>query len=223
MATLDLSPDELLTTTRAVRRRLDLERSVDRELVEECLEVALQAPTGSNRQDWRFVVVTEPDLREAIAERYRENFHAYRTRREQQAREGDGPEPGSERAATQRRVVDSATHLAEHLGEVPVHLIPCIRRRPGGSSAEQASVFGSILPAVWSFQLAARARGLGTVFTTLHLPHEEEVAGMLGIPHPDVMQACLVPVAHYTGEGFSPAPRQPVDEVVSWNGWGHGR
>lgn len=211
-----LGPDELLTTTRTVRRRLDLERPVSRELIEECLEVATQAPTGSNRQDWRFVVVTDSRLREQIAQHYRESFAAYRESDRHAGTVGTG---AADRAEVQRRVISSADHLAAHLHEVPVHLIPCIERRAGDSRAAQAGLFGSILPATWSFMLAARARGLGTAFTTLHLRYEEEVASLLGIPYPDVTQAALIPVAHYTGEGFSPAPRRPVGEVTVWDGW----
>jgi len=220
---LDLSPDELLTTTRAVRKRLDLERPVEMGVLRECLELALQAPTGSYAQGWHFVLVTDPRLKEGLAELYRRAFTVYR----------DAPFSGHALAAqregaekrTTERVVDSAEYLAEHLHRVPAILIPCVEGRvtdlngPMGQLA-QASIYGSILPAVWSFMLAARSRGLGTAWTTLHLLHEEEAAGLLGIPHADVMQTALVPVAYTRGTDFRKAPRsRSLDQVLHVDGW----
>lgn len=214
---LPLDPDELLTTTRAVRRRLDLSRPVEREVISECLQIAVQAPTGSNRQDWAFVVVTDPDLRSGLADLYRRSFAQYR---------GSGSDAGAiagtdtERAAVQRRVVSSAEHLAAHLHEVPVLMLPCIRRRArDGGTLAQAGLWGSILPATWSFMLAARARGLGTSLTTLHLRYEREAAELLGIPYGEVTQAGLVPVAYTVGTDFRPAPRVPLEQVVHWDRW----
>lgn len=211
-----LTPDELLTTTRAVRRRLDLDRPVPLALVRECLEIALQAPSGSNRQGWHWVVVADPAQRQAIAAVYRRSWDAYA---------GSGRSAGDlfaddpERAAVQRRVGASAQHLAHHLAEVPVHVIPCIEvGRHGLGAGNQAGLWGSILPAVWSYMLAARARGLGTAWTTLHLRHEAEVAEILGVPD-GVAQAALVPTAYYTGESFSPAARQPLDTVLHLDHW----
>lgn len=217
--TLDLTPDELLTTTRAVRRRLDLDRPVDLGLVRECLTIAQQAPTGSNAQDWHFVVVTDPGQRAGLAELYRRSYAKYRERRNAEAASANLSE---DRAATQQRVVTSADHLAEVLDQVPVHLVPCIRRRlpPDAPQAALASLYGSILPGVWSFMLAARARELGTAWTTLHLPFEEQAAELLDIPYGEVTQVALIPVAHYTGDTFSPAPRESIDDIVSWDRWG---
>ncbi|HEX2026923.1 MAG TPA: nitroreductase family protein [Nitriliruptorales bacterium] len=215
MPPLPLSVDELLTTTRAVRRRLDLSRPVDPELIRECLQLAIQAPTAANRQDWHFVVVTDPEQRAGLAELYHDSWRQYRAGRSAGALSDDE----GERAAVMRRVARSAQHLAEHLHEVPVHLIPCIARRPTDSVRSQSSLWGSIVPAAWSFMLAARSRGLGTTWTTLHLRYEREAAQLLDIPHDEVTQAALIPVAHYTGEDFSPAPRQPLDEVVHWDRW----
>lgn len=217
--TLPSTPDELLTTTRAVRKRLDLERPVPREVIEECLEVALQAPTASNRQDWRFLFVTDDDLRHEIGGLYRRSFEEYRSGGSHAGSIG-GDDP--ERRATQQRVVSSAEHLAAHMHEVPVLFLPCIRRRTDGGTMAQASLYGSIIPATWSFMLAARARGLGTAWTTLHLRYEEEVADLLDIPFEEVTQVALVPVAYTVGTDFEPAPRDPLDEVVGWNGWGAG-
>lgn len=214
---LPTTPDELLTTTRAVRRRLDLDRSVPDDVIRECLDVALQAPSASNRQDWRFVVVTDPDLRGGIAEWYRRSFADYRSGSSHAGVVG-GDDP--ERRSTQQRVVSSADHLAEHLHEVPVLLLPCIARRADGAGTmAQASLYGSVVPATWSFMLAARARGLGTAWTTLHLRYEREVAELVGIPYDEVTQVALVPVAYTRGTDFAPAPRQPLDEVVGWNTW----
>jgi nitroreductase len=209
MPTLPLSPDELLSTTRAVRRRLDLTRPVERELLLECLALAQQAPTGSNRQDWHFVVVTDPAKRAALAELYRRGGEIYRA-----SGRSSASRPGMERIAA------SSLHLAEHIQEVPVHVIPCIGGRAEGQSVfEQAALWGSILPAAWSFMLAARARGLGTCWTTFHLQFEAEAAGILGIPVANVTQAALIPVAHTIGTDFKPARRAPVETLVHWDAW----
>lgn len=213
----ELTPDELLATTRAVRRRLDLDRPVPPDLVRQCLELAVQAPTGSNQQDWHFVVVTDADQRAALADLYRQAYAGYRASR---AYAGNVEGRSPERASTQQRVAGSADHLAEHLHEVPVHLVPCIRRRVERPTAAVASLYGSILPAVWSFMLAARTRGLGTAWTTLHLVHEREAAEVLGIPYEEVTQVALVPVAFHTGARFRPAPREALETVVSWDRWG---
>lgn len=216
MDTLPLSPDELLTTTRAVRRRLDLQRPVPVELVRECLEVALQAPSGSNRQGWHWVVVTDAGQRRAVAAVYRRSWDTYAASG-RSAGELFADDP--ERGPVQRRVGASARHLADHLAEVPVHLIPCIEAGPRRLGAgNQAGLWGSILPAVWSYMLAARARGLGTAWTTLHLAHEAEVAEILGLPD-GIAQAALIPTAYYSGESFSPAARQPLDAVLHTDRW----
>jgi nitroreductase len=212
-----LSPDELLSTTRSVRRRLDLSRPVERELIEECLALAQQAPTGGNHQRWGFVVVTDPERRAALGRIY---AAAWQTYRRQLAAAGRAPSWGPERAALQRRIGRSASYLAEHMGEVPVLVVACIRPRPEGEiPMMQATHYGSILPAVWSFMLAARARGLGTALTTIHLFHEREAADALGIPYEDVAQVALVPVAHTVGERFGPGRREPLEEVVHWERW----
>ncbi|MGH9074100.1 MAG: nitroreductase family protein [Acidimicrobiales bacterium] len=214
--TLDLSPDELLTTTRAVRKRLDLTREVPRPLVEECVAVALQAPTGSNRQGWHFVLVDDPPTRAGLAELYGAGFDAYATQPGPEYPEGD---PRRARGASVR---SSATYLRQHLHEVPVLLVPCAEGRMPAERvpvARQASYWGSLLPAVWSFMLAARARGLGTAWTTLHLPREREAAELLGIPYDRVTQGGLVPVAYTLGGGFEPAERLPAASVTHWNRW----
>ncbi|HVB07050.1 MAG TPA: nitroreductase family protein [Acidimicrobiales bacterium] len=200
-----LGPDELLSTTRAVRRRLDLARPVPEELVEECLALALQAPSGSNRQGWHFVVVTDGALRAGLAALYARAFSRY------EERIAAGPAPDAATA----RVHDSARYLAEHLGEVPVHLVACAEGRPEGrSTSSLAAYFGSILPAVWSFCLAARSRGLGTAFTTMHLSYEREAAELLGIPYDEVAQVALVPVGYLLGAALRAAPRRDLGSVV---------
>lgn len=207
--------DELLTTTRAVRKRLDLDRPVPPEVIDECLTLAIQAPTGSNAQRWRFVVVTDPGKRAALAHIYRLVWERYE--REQVAALES---ISGERAAQQRRVLDSARYLAENLHRVPVHVIPCALGRvdPPGHNAEWAGFLGSIFPAVWSFQLALRSRGLGSVLTTLHLYGEAEAAHILGIPD-TVTQVALIPVAYAKGDGFKPAARRPASEITYWNSW----
>ena len=211
-----LGPDELLTTTRAVRRRLDLTRPVPRELVEECLRVAMQAPTGSNLQGWQWVVVDDPEKRRALADLYGPSFDAYA--RAGGARLHDADDPRAQRAG---QVGTSAVYLRKHLHEVPVHLIPCIEGRPptDGGTLAQAGLWGSILPAVWSFMLAARARGLGTTWTTLHLRFEHEAADLLGIDDTRYTQTGLIPVAYTIGTGFRPAARLGWQELVHWNTW----
>ena len=181
MPALPLGPDELLTTTRAVRKRLDFDRPVERAVIEECLAIALQAPTGGNRQRWHWVVVTDAAKRRALAELYRKAWAVYLTL-PTAAPNLHFDDPTRERV--QRRVGDSAQYLADNLERVPVLLIPCFPGRiDGKSSPVQAGTWGSILPAVWSFMLAARARGLGTAWTTLHLQHEQDAARVLGIPY----------------------------------------
>ncbi len=215
--TLNLTPDELLTTTRTVRKRLDFTRPVERAVIEECLAIAQQAPTGSNRQRWHFVIVTDPAKRAALAELYRRAWDSYLTMPTAAPNlRFDDPA----RDAVQQRVASSAQYLADHLQEVPVHVIPCITGRTDGQPAHgQAGAWGSILPATWSFVLAARARSLGTAWTTLHLMFEEEAAKLLGIPYAEIMQAALIPVAYTKGTDFKPAPREPLDRVVHWDAW----
>ncbi|WP_372444757.1 nitroreductase family protein [Crossiella equi] len=209
-----MTPDELLTTTRSVRKRLDLTRPVPRELVEECLDIALQAPSGSNRQGWHWLVVTDADKRAAIGEYYRRAVAGYL---ESSGAAGKLFAQDPDRAPVQAKVGDSVAYLGEHMGEVPVLVIPCLRA-PDLGTGSQAGLWGSILPAAWSYMLAARARGLGTAWTTLHLVHEQEVAELLGLPA-DIRQAALIPTAFYTGLNFRKAPRQPLAEVLHYDGW----
>ncbi len=206
----DLSvTDELLATTRAVRKRLDLTRPVPREIINECLELAVQAPTGSNSQTWRWVVVDDADKRKALADLYRKGAEGYLTAAGEQTTD-----------AQTQRVFTSAVYLMEHLHEVPVHLIPCVQGKPEDPVplAMASGLYGSIYPAVWSFQLAARARGLGTALTTLHLLHAKEAGEILGLPD-DVLQVALLPVAYSIGTDFKRAQRPPVADITHWNTW----
>jgi nitroreductase len=214
MTVLPLAPDELLTTTRSVRKRLDLTRPVPFDLVRECLEIALQAPSGSNRQNWHWVVVTDAGKRAALGELYRRAVAGYLDSGSS-ARHLFADQP--DRAAVQERIVSSVEHLGEHMGDVPVLLVPCIAARTL-PAANQAGLWGSILPAVWSYMLAARARGLGTAWTTLHLTYEQEAAAILGLPE-HIRQAALIPTAYYTGETFRPAARVALDEVLHVDAW----
>jgi len=214
MALLDLNPDELLTTTRSVRKRLDFTRPVSMELVKECLTVALQAPTGSNRQTWHWLVITDEARRAAIGEYYRKAVQVYLT------------SPGScgtlyqedpERHAVQKRVADSVGYLGDHMAEVPVLVIPCLDAT-AAPEYNEAGMWGSILQATWSYMLAARARGLGTAWTTLHLMYEKEIAELLELPA-GLVQAALIPTAHTIGTDFKPGPRQPLDSILHLNNW----
>jgi nitroreductase len=203
------SIDELLTTTRSVRKRLDLTRPVGREVILECLQLAMQAPTASNAQDWRWLVITDADKRAAIAEIYCSIGAKYL--------------PDGAAAATDpqtRRVYSSALDLTATLAKVPVHVIPCLQRRFDGNDLVVASsAWASIIPAGWSFLLALRSRGLGSVWTTMHLAKEQEVAELLGIPA-TVTQAALFPVAYTVGTDFRPASRPPAETVTFWDSWG---
>jgi nitroreductase len=205
--------DRLLTTTRAVRRRLDLTRPVERQLLLDSIAIAQQAPTGGNSQGWSFVVVTQPGVRAELARIYREASGDYFERARRKAAERGDAQTG--------RVYEGAAHLAAVLDRVPVHVIPCLHGRipaEGTTNARAAGFYASIYPAVWNLMLALRARGLGSALTTMHLAREAEVAELLGIPD-DVSQVALIPVAHYTGDTFSPAARPPAATITHWNGW----
>lgn len=206
---LNLSADEVLSTTRAVRRRLDLTRPVEREVLEECLRLAQQAPSGSNAQGWHFVVVTDAGTRAELAGLWRRGAERYFRAA------GPGPfDPG------RQRIIETVEHLRDHLHEVPVHVIPCIEGRSDGApGAAQAGKWASIIPAAWSFMLAARERGLGTVWTSFHLSWEAEAAELLGIPYDRMMQAALIPVAYTIGQDFKPARREPLETMVHWDRW----
>lgn len=217
MALLDLTPDELLTTTRAVRKRLDFDRPVEPEVIKECLNVAIQAPTGSNAQSWHFVVVTDKAKREAISEIYRKAFDLYRT---MPIAAGNMFQDDPSRAGQQNRVMDSAEFLAANMHRIPVLVIPCIQAKYNPKGPLPAGThFASLYPAAWSFMLAARARGLGTSLTTLHLMYEEEVATLLGIPYDTISQGMLIPTGYTKGTDFKPSKRIPLDQVVHFDGW----
>ncbi len=218
---LELTPDELLSTTRTVRRRLDLDRPVERHLIEECLSLAQQAPSGGNRQSWAFVVVTDPAKRAALGDVYRQGWERYATHGIGGRGAGGHVRPADEEGRLrQRRIGRSAAHLAKVIDRVPVHVIPCIRGRTDGEpNVVQASIFGSVLPAAWSFMLAARSRGLGSAWTTIHLFHEREAAEILDIPYDEVMQVALIPVAHTIGTDFAPGARAPLGEFAHWDSW----
>jgi nitroreductase len=202
---LPLSPDELLTTTRAVRKRLDLERPVPMEVIREALSVALQAPSGSNSQTWQWIVITDPEIKAQIAAVYARVYADYSAM------------VGEPRDAAQARMSASATYLSEVMGQVPVLVIGAIRA--GAELPEnQAGLWGSLLPAAWSFALALRARGLGSTWTSMHLRYEQEVATILGLPA-DVRQGVLFPVAYTKGTDFKPGPRVDLDAVLHVNGW----
>jgi nitroreductase len=216
MPTLNLSLDEVLTTTRAVRKRLDLTRPVEPEVIRECLELAIQAPTPGSRQNWSFIVVTDAAQRAALAALYRRSAGAM----DQYAQQLIASAASEQEAAKRTRMADSSRYLTQHLHEVPVHVIPCLEGRTENVPViEQASQWGAILPATWSFMLAARSRGLGTVLTGIHLAYEREAAELLGIPYEQVMQTALLPVAYTLGATFKPAPRKPLDTVLRWNKW----
>jgi nitroreductase len=205
--------DHLLSTTRSVRKRLDLERPVPPDVILECVRLAVQAPTGSNSQGWRWLVVTDPDKRAALARLYSDGGKGYL--------ESAAANTMDEQT---RKVYESALFLTDTLDRVPVHVIPCLQGRvdtvpnPGA-----ASFYGSIIPAAWSFMLALRSRGLGSAWTTLHLFKEKEAAEILGIPFDEYTQVALLPVAYTIGTDFQPAKRRPVEKITYWDTWGETR
>ena len=216
----ELPSIELLTTTRAVRKRLDLTRPVERQVIEFCISVALQAPNGANRSALHFLVVEDKETRSKLAEIYRRGAADWFATPEQRESLAEINSGDPEKDAAMRRSVDSSFFLYEHYQEVPVIVVPCIEGRTDGAPiSAQAGRWGSIIPAVWSFMLAARTKGLGTAFTTLHLKFEEEAAQVLGIPFKDVMQACMLPVAYYKGSKFKLAERASLSNVVHWDKW----
>ena len=206
--------DRLLTTTRAVRKRLDLTRPVPRQLILDCVRISTQGPAGGNHQKWRWVIVDDPDKKEVIADAYRRTYAPYI---EQQQR-------AVERAGNQgekNAIIDSSMHLADVMQDVPVLAIPCALGSPddaGSLGGAAQGWWGSVIPSIWSYCLAARSRGLGTAWTTLHLGDEAAVAEALGIPATVTQLAC-VPTAFHTGDDFRPATRKPAEQVTYWNTW----
>jgi nitroreductase len=214
---IDMSIDTLLTTTRAVRKRLDLTRPVPVELIRECIDIALQAPTSSNAQNWSFIVVTDADQRRAIGDLYRRKWEWVVA----------SPLPVAERfkddpirSHEQQKVSDSADYLAEHMGQVPAHVVPCVQVDGDGKLTAENAVqyWSSIMPAAWSYMLAARSRGLGTTWTGLTVMAEDEMRAVLDLPA-NVYHATTIPTAYYTGTTFHPAARIPIEEVLHYDRW----
>ena len=211
-----LTVDEVLTTTRSVRQRLDFTRAVERQVIEECLTAAQQAPSGGNLQTWGFVVVTDPHKRTALAALYRTGYETFLSTPVAAAMGYGNPNA----SAAQQRMLSSIAYLVDHLAQAPVLVIPCISPRLEGLPlALQHAIAGSIMPAAWSFMLAARARGLGTCWTIFHLYYEEEAAQLLGIPHAEVTQVALIPVAYTHGTAFKTGPRKPLETMIHWDTW----
>ena len=207
------SVDYILETTRSVRKRLDLTRPVERDAVMRSLEIAIQAPTGSNRQGWKWLILTDADKKAQIGEYYKRSWYDY-------AGVATRAEPGSEPSAQMQRVISSARYLADHMHEAPMMIFPCVHgRAPDASPAANAGLYGSIIPAAWSLMLALRSRGIGAAWTTLHLSYEKECNEILGIPA-DVTTAALLPIAYFSGETFQKADRVPASDLTYWESWG---
>lgn len=219
MSLLSLDPDALLTTTRAVRKRLDFTRPVSDDVIRECVQVAMQAPSGSNQPTMRFVVIRDAETKAALGEIYRQCYGIYKSM--------DGVYIGSidkgDQAANdqQQRSASSADFLGEQMGDAPALILGCTQsgRADNVPAMMAASMLGNIIPAMWSFMLAARARGLGTAWTTVHLMMEQQVADLLGIPFDEVQQVCLSPLAYTVGTDFKAAVRPPADSVIHWDRW----
>ena len=217
MTLLDLSVDDVLNTTRAVRKRLDFSRPVHDDVIRECVATAMQAPSGSNLMTMQFVVIKDAEKRQAIGEVYRQCWAIYSS---MPTFAGAIKKQGESEQAQQDRVVDSATYLAEHMAQAPALVLGCTAGRVDGAPAIlSASAMGNILPGMWSFMLAARARGLGTAWTTISLMMEKEVAEIVGIPFDEIQQACLTPLAYTVGTDFKRAMRPDPDTIIHWDTW----
>lgn len=217
---LGLSVDEVLSTTRAVRKRMDFDRAVEPEVIKECLELALQAPSGSNSQGWQWVVVTDPEKRMALAELYRQAWAIYVDLPFAIGNIYEGDDP--EKKASYERSAASAQYMADNMEKAPVMLIPVMPGRTPENPdwATASATVGSIVQASWSFMLAARERGLGTSWTTLHTMFEEQAAEILGIPHAEMIQIALIPIAYTKGTEFKPGSRNALEESLHWDSWG---
>ena len=218
---LELTSDELLTTTRAVRKRLDFDRPIDDATLKECLQIATQAPTGSNAQGWQFMFVRDAAKKEKLAQYYLDTWNFYKT--QPYAIHALHKESGKAQEESQERSTSSAQYLADNIAKAPVLMIPCIAGRTdvpeGAPIMSQASLFGSIIPAAWSFMLAARSRGIGSAWTTLHLMNEKAIAEILGIPFDQYMQVAMIPLAYTKGTNFKPAYRPPVETIMHIDSW----
>ena len=195
------SVDHVLTTTRSVRRRLDFDRPIEPEVIEECISIAIQvAPGGGEARPWHFMVVTDEAKKDAIGGLYREGFYKF---------------------AGARPMRPVIAYLADNLHRCPVLIIPCVEgRAENDGQGAQASLYGQIMPAAWSLMMALRTRGLGTAWTGIHLQYAKEVAELLAIPG-NISQATLFPVAYFTGDdNFKRVERPPVSDVIHWDAWG---
>ncbi|GAA1530347.1 nitroreductase family protein [Dactylosporangium maewongense] len=222
--------NHVLTTTRSVRLRLDYDRPVPLDVIGECLQLAVQAPTGGAAEDWRWVVVGDPDRKAELARLYLDAYLEYVHKplhsaegaesRIVRGRLGGVDEHGAVSART-ARILGGAEHLAHHIGRAPFLVIPCATRpNPAkGGPGTHSAVYGSLYPAIWQFNLALRARGLGTVITTLHLHHAAAAAELLGIPD-DALQITMLPIAYTQGTDFKVAARKPVSDVAFLDRWG---
>jgi nitroreductase len=204
------SIDYILQTTRSVRKRLDLSKPVNVDVVMKCLEIALQAPTGSNAQGWKWLIVTDKDKISKVGNYYKQSYKVYSS---------SGSPPRRVDPNQQKKVADSASYLADHMEEVPMMIFACVSGRTTDSRLA-AGLYGSVIPAAWSLMLALRARGIGTSWTTLHLSYEKECNEILGIPE-NITTAAMLPIAYFTGETFSKAKRIPAKEVTFWDTWGN--
>jgi nitroreductase len=210
--TLDMTFDEILTTTRAVRKRLDTSRPVPRALIEECLDLALQAPNGSNRNDWRWIIIDDPAMVKKLADEYRAAMGVLQSGAMPSPRYLSGTVPHED------KLLESAHALVQKLDTMPAILIPLMPGRPDGKGVvDQASMWGSIVQAVWSFMLALRSRGLGSVWATVTSRREAEIAELLGIPYDQYTQVGFFPIAYTIGTDFKRAWRKPVADVLSYN------
>ncbi|MGI5131709.1 nitroreductase family protein [Pseudonocardia sp. CA-107938] len=204
--------DHLLSTTRSVRLKLDLERPVEDEVLADCLRLAVQAPTPGGAETWRWLVVRDREVKNALGALFRQVGEEY-------LRQGLARAGGADAPPQVQRMVRSGQHLIDVIERVPVLVVPCVQGVPSGGNEELSVFYGGIFPAVWGFQLALRSRGLGSTLTSYHLQHEQEAARILGVPD-GVTQVGLLPVAYTTVSDFKPARRRPVPEIAFLDKWG---
>jgi nitroreductase len=207
---LDMPLAEAMLSQRAVRRLLP--DPIDDEIVLRCIGLALKAPTGSNGQNWEFVVVKDRQVKERLAERYRQSWAIY----------GKAAKRVSRSDPAMSKVVAAVAWQVEHFAELPVLVVACLRgsRLPlvPVPPIVQSSYYGSIYPSVQNLLLAARAMGLGASLITLPLWNTTSARNILGLPV-SVMPCCVVPLGWPRGR-YGPTTRKPVGKVVHLDRYG---
>lgn len=204
--------DHALMTTRGVRQRLDFDRDVDDQIILDCIDVAEQAPTGGNNGSRRWMIIRDQDTKDRMAELYLSAGVDWVIETAKRL-EGSGHQ--------NERLMTGARHLGENIARTPALVMPTILGRHDGSG--RPGLFDSVIQSAWSFMVALRARGLGTVWTTMYLNEAPAVAELLDLPE-HVTQICLFPVAYTIGTDFKPTSRRyPAREIAYFDRYGRTR